>query len=161
MLSSSDVLREFSYGDLPEYHLPVRGQLDDGLAQVELHETLAAALALLDELEFEYVAVVQGDCPVGILAHRDLDRALAHCPELEQAHGAAVTFRDYELADLMLTDVPTLLPNDTMGKAANIMLEYRTPAVAVVDRRHRLVGVVTQDHVLKVVREALKAQLSS
>ena len=51
----------------------------------------------------------------------------------------------------MTKNVVTLTSNDTLYRAADIMVRKKFGAIPVVDSRKKLVGIITQSDVLKVV----------
>lgn len=56
------------------------------------------------------------------------------------------------ISTLMATEVPTVQPDEDQERVANVAMERAVPAVAVVDRHRRLLGVVPPRALFKILR---------
>ena len=145
IITSTDYLREFSYGEHAAFKDPVSGHMSREIAQIHLDTTPHEALRIMTEQEWTYAAVTAGDCPVGILSRRDFCGAYG---------------RNGTLSGLYLPDVPTVREGDLLGDVVCHLIEHRAPALAVVDRGNRMTGLLTQDNVLQVIAAALETGVS-
>ena len=151
MITSTDFLREFSYGATLSFSERVSKWMHPRDLQVEFDLSPAEALRQMQALGAEYVGVVRGGCPVGIVAQRDLRIVVSEgTPESEQP----------PLMNLVNAEVPTVRPAQKVGDAVVQMLEHRSPAVAVVDRSHQMAGLITQDDVLRSLAESTEMAAS-
>ena len=79
MVSSRDFVREFSYGELPGTCDLVASQLSDAPPEIIAHSaTLDDALDVIDQNGVSCLAVMQGDCPIGVTSQRDIKIGRAH-----------------------------------------------------------------------------------
>ena len=60
---------------------------------------------------------------------------------------------DITLADIMETGLVTASPNDDQEVVAEMVAKYDLMAIPVVDEEHRILGLITHDDVIDVVRE--------
>ena len=58
-----------------------------------------------------------------------------------------------EITDMMSTDVITINPNTTIADAIEVLLKHRITGVPVVDKKKRLLGIVSEKDLLKLVYE--------
>lgn len=103
----------------------------------------------MDELQCDFLAVLKGSCPVGVVLRRTLSVWL----EFSQVQGPS----QVKAIQLAATNVPALLPTDTLQDAARQMLDRGVSAVLVADRANQFVGLLTDREVLGVMAERLEA----
>src|SRR3954471_15227516 len=77
IVSSSDFLREFSYGQMTCAKEPVSDFLSKPAEPLEPDATVEAALKALDQAQLDFQAVVQGGCPVGIVSRREIQKLMS------------------------------------------------------------------------------------
>lgn len=154
MITSTDFLREFSYGQLQLSHHCVTEFMSSAAEPIELTATLDDAMAAMRDAGMETVAVVQDGCPLGVLSRRQL-RTIKCRQAVTGAESAATRFEPYKLSQVarLLCDTPTLRPGQRMLDAAAIMLDHRQHALAVVNQAHRLLGVVSEEDILRTMLE--------
>ena len=58
-----------------------------------------------------------------------------------------------EITDVMSTDVITINPNATITEAIELLLKHSITGVPVVDKKKRLLGIVSEKDLLKLVYE--------
>ncbi|MCE9545647.1 MAG: CBS domain-containing protein [Planctomycetia bacterium] len=148
IVTSTDFLRELSYGDEPMCREPLNAYLSPESAHVSLDDSIENAISIMDVLLVDYLAVVAGRAPSGIVARRDLD-ILA---------GADGTGRNAtaELVACLKTNIPTVHPTERLGNAVRKMLDLHAPAVLVVNRAQQLLGLVSQESVLQGMASAME-----
>jgi acetoin utilization protein AcuB len=122
---------------------------------ITLHEedNLERILRELGQLRFHHLPVVDDGRVVGMVSQRDL---LGHLvSDLEP--GPVAQARERRLLeqtfvrDVMHTHVKTVSEDTLVAAAATDMLELRIGALPVVDRGGRLVGIVTEHDLLRMV----------
>jgi Zn-dependent protease/CBS domain-containing protein len=123
-----------------------------GAAMITQFSTLPADAPIGDAVELllrtsqtEFPVVDAGGQLVGLLGRNDMIKALkAQGPEAR-------------VADVMITEVPTIPVRGRLDEAFRLLQEKAAPAVGVVDAAGRLVGLVTSETIgeMLMVREAL------
>jgi CBS domain-containing protein len=113
--------------------------------------SLQQVLSVLGPYRFRHLPVVDGKRVVGIISQRDLlllsTQGLGHGPA-SQAREARL-MEEVFLRDVMTTQVVTIEPEATLAEAGRRMLESRIGALPVVDRDGELVGIVTENDLLR------------
>ncbi|MFM8331401.1 MAG: PAS domain S-box protein [Candidatus Methylumidiphilus sp.] len=119
----------------------LRSVMEQTVSSLPPAATLAAALELMVGLRRNYVLVVEGALPVGIVTERDLPPLLAR-----HADPAAI-----RLGEVMSSPVHSLPPESSAAEAAQRMAQHRIRHMPVVDVTHGLVGVVSQNRLLEQI----------
>lgn len=153
MVTSTDFLRELSYGDVPLCDEPVRDHLLECGEPLDVTATLEEAGAAFLLADVDYLVVAQGEIPLGVVSARDVRKARCRrsARELlgEEATGGPIT-----LAQLV-ADAPTLLPGQRLAAAAALLFERRLQAVAVVNHANRLLGIISVDELMRLALAAI------
>jgi len=149
MISSLDFLREFSYGELPCSREPVSSLLAATAPEpLDPDTSLDDAFLAMQESGAGCLAVAKGGCPLGVLAQRDIVRE--KCRLIEEGP-------DEQRPASILSAVrssPTIRPGQRLCEAATAMIEHCLPAVTIVNQSNRLLGLVTEDDLLRVLYDA-------
>lgn len=148
IITSTDFLREFSYGGEGSTE-PISEHLLGDEYYVDSDATVDEAIRAMDELDCEYLAVTKGTCPVGVLPRR----TLTVWKEFSQPAGPS----NVRALQLAATNVPAVLPSDRLQDAARRMLDRGVSAILVADRASQFVGLITDREILSVVAERLAA----
>jgi CBS domain-containing protein len=149
MISSRDFIREFSYGELPGSREPVstllRAKPPEGLAPTT---TLDEALLAMHEEGVACLSVVQGDCPIGVVTQRDIVREKCRLDEQ-----AALLGEERAASSVMLVarSSPPIRSGQRLCEVAAAMIDQSLAAVTVVNQSNRLLGLMTEDDLLKVL----------
>jgi CBS domain-containing protein len=151
MITSSDFLREFSYGDWAGHEEPVRRRMGAPGHTVDAEMPLAEVLEVAEKHAQEFMVVVRRYRPLGILSRTSLRQCL---------HGSV---NEQDIAELRSTPVRLVLPTLPalaselpLGQAAGRMLEHRARALPVVDRARMLLGILQEDDILRAMVERLE-----
>jgi CBS domain-containing protein len=153
MVSSRDFLREFSYGDLPASRQSIAKLLPATPPQTLSPEaTLDEALLTMQEAGVTCLGVAQGESSVGIISQRDIVRE--KCRVEEQAEFHPETRPSTAVRGIARLS-PPLKSNQRLFEAASAMIQHGLPAVAVFDQANRLLGMITEDDLLRVLYDAL------
>lgn len=111
----------------------------------------------LSHYRFRHLPVVDDGRVVGILSQRDLLRATVDgidrspMARAREARYLEETF----VRDLMHTDVKVARPDESAKAAAQRMLEGHIGALPVVDASGMLVGIVTENDIMRAALEVL------
>lgn len=147
MISSRDFVREFSYGESSEARDLISATLKPPVRTLEPDATLDDALLAMHETGASCLAVVMGICPVGVLSQRDVVRARrSHeedCVGLTPAKSPTIM--------RIVRESPAIRPGQRLCDAAAVMVEKSLPAVTIVNQANRLMGLVTEDDILRVM----------
>jgi len=146
IVTSGDFLRELTYGEMTCYRDNVLRHMAGDSARIDYESTIAEARATLDEIGSEHLAVVRHGRPVGILSLRDIRAAWA-------LEGQDELFGT--IAHLVNGSAPIVDRRATLGEVATELLERRCPAAAVADDDGRMIGLVSEDHILQAIAEHL------
>jgi len=149
MITSTDFLREFSYGECEEFLEPVSRRLVRVTDFVDAGDTLDMAKWTMDAAGATHLAVMRGECPLGIVSRRDLQKAKCR-QSARELLGHAPDETSQTVIHLMKA-APNVRPGERMSRAAAIMLENHVQAVAVVNQAARLLGIVTVEAILQAM----------
>jgi len=116
-------------------------------------EHVAAGLA---RYRFHHLPVVDGRKLVGMLSQRDMLRATVAGADRSAAARAreARFLEETFVRDVMRTTLVTVMPSASIPAAAKLMLSARVGALPVVDGDGYLVGLVTENDIVRTVAEA-------
>ncbi len=114
---------------------------------------------LMVERAIRRLPVVEEGQLVGIVTHGDVRGARS-----ASASGLDIWELSYRLSRLTVREIMTpnpvtISPDDTIGLAAQLMLKYMIGGLPVVDAQDRLVGIITESDIFRlVVRDWMHAQ---
>ncbi|HUE69269.1 MAG TPA: CBS domain-containing protein [Pirellulaceae bacterium] len=158
IVTSSDFLREYSYGELPGSREPVGGHLPPHHDALDPDATLDEALLAMQETGQNHLAVVHGGCPVGIVSQADIVRARCRQPAI----AAGRDEDDESAADQTATvaavmhRTPPFRPGQRLCEAAAVMFENQLSALVVTNQANRFLGILTETDLLKLMLKQLR-----
>jgi CBS domain-containing protein len=147
IVTSSDFLRELSYGEDPLFREPLVKHILSEQAQIEADETLDAARLRMDQLRVDYLAVVRANLPLGYVSRRDLAIAAVHHLPQQSCGDVANTFHD---------PTPAVPRTARLGDGVRTLLEKRSKVVLVVDRQNHCRGLLTVGTALAAIAGMLQ-----
>ena len=150
MVTSTDFLREFSYGYSPVFNDPVSWHMSEAGSQIAAGAPLEVALDELSVHPTQYLIVTQDERPIGVVSDRDCHRAqlVANgCLQPALGDDRAVNY----LRDLVAAPHVTLSPDQSLGHAAALLLEQELRALVVIDRLGRPAGILREDDILNAM----------
>lgn len=118
---------------------------------------LDRALLIMRSQRIRHLPVVDGQTMVGLISDRDLRLSM-----LEMEQGPAGAPKGYYLPALtkvksvMITNVLTATPEMPLAKAATIMSERKIGALPVVEAGNKLVGIITETDMLRLLSSLLR-----
>lgn len=114
--------------------MPVRDVMERGVTVIGPDQTLVQAATLMVEQDVGFLPVCDGERIQGTLTDRDIVmRAVAH-----GRHPAHATVRD-----VMSDEVHHVFDDEDLERAAALMKAHDVRRLVVVDRDHKLVGVLS------------------
>lgn len=116
--------------------------------------TLPEAHRLMTEKRVRRLPVVKDDRLVGIITLGDVRGA-----EPSGATSLSIWELNYLLSQLKIEEIMThnlitISPNATIGQAAEVMLEHKVSGLPVVDGERKLVGIITESDIFRMVVRA-------
>jgi CBS domain-containing protein len=116
--------------------------------------TVPDAHRLMTENGIRRLPVMDGDKLVGIVTRGDVRGA-----EPSEATTLSIWELNYLLARLKLSEIMTrkpvtISPNATVGEAAQVMLDNKISGLPVVDGNRKLVGIITESDIFRLVAAA-------
>lgn len=150
MLTSTDFLREFSYGDHPVCRQPVSRCMINTTDYLETNVSLDEAKFRMELAETDYLPVLQGECPLGVISRREL--RINKCRELTAQALRRAERLPTRMSGLVMA-TPTLRPGDHIARAAGLMVEHRVQAITVVNHGNHLLGIVCEEGILQAMTE--------
>ena len=154
LITSSDILREFSYGEWPTARDCVVDLLEQVPESIDSDASLDEAAIALHLASAEHLGVVRADFPLGVITKQDLRmaRCLATANKyLSQAGCFAGPTTVRELA----TSAPTVRPGTALAEAAAALVASGRRAATVMNQAGRLLGVINESGVLTRVTRLL------
>ncbi len=88
---------------------------------------------------------------VGIVTDRDIKEASPSKATTLDVHELYYLLSEIKVKDIMSTDLVTITPNDSVEKAALLIMDNKIGGLPVVEEGGKFVGVITQSDVLKVL----------
>jgi CBS domain-containing protein len=153
VVTTSDFLRELAYSDAPVAGEPVSRFVHPDEEAIEVHATLEEAKLAMESAGKSYITVERGGVPLGVVSTRDLRFAKLRRMAKEFATKTGLAVGPLRLVDLV-AESPALRPGQTLREAAGLLAERSLQAVAVVNQAHRLVGVLSEDDLLRAFLDA-------
>jgi CBS domain-containing protein len=119
---------------------------------LEPDTTLEEALLTMHEVGATCLAVAHDGCPFGVLSQRDIVRA--HCLAAEEFESGFNLNTGAPSVMRAARNGTTIRPGQRLFEAAGVLLAESLPAVMVVNQANRLLGLVTEDDLLRVMHSA-------
>jgi len=88
---------------------------------------------------------------VGMVTDRDIKEASPSKATTLDVHELYYLLSELKVKDIMSKNIITIGPEDTVEKAAVIMLEHRISGLPVINEKGKLVGIITQGDIFKVL----------
>jgi CBS domain-containing protein len=151
LITSRDFIREFSYGDLPCSRETISKTLRPPVDPLEPDTRIDQAFLTMQEVGTNCLAVAQGGCPLGVVTLRDIVRA--RCVAMEEA-GEDLLPTQLPTCVRIMHRAPPVKPGQRLFEAAVVMVQEDLPAAVVINQANRLMGLVSEDDLLRVMHDA-------
>ncbi len=135
-------------------HTPLHACMTREVISVGPYDSLAQAWELMSVNRIRRVTVMDGDDLAGILTQRDILNAKPGDPgrRLSLAEVAEALDR-LVVSTIMTRDPISAFDNDTVGHAAELMLEHKIGGLPVIDTRRKVVGLVTESNIFRLLAD--------
>ncbi|NDY43233.1 CBS domain-containing protein [Dissulfurirhabdus thermomarina] len=118
---------------------------------VEENTSIMKATQLMKEHGIRRIPVVRKNKLVGIVSDRDVKEAAPSKATSLDVHELYYLLSEIKVKDIMTPDPITLRENDSVEKAAVIMLENKISGLPVVNDKMQVTGIITQSDIFKVM----------
>ncbi|MFP4071933.1 MAG: CBS and ACT domain-containing protein [Desulfovibrionales bacterium] len=119
---------------------------------MELETSMMKASKILKERDIRRLPVVDAERRIlGIVTDRDIKEASPSKATTLDVHELYYLLSEIKIKDIMTPNPITIGVNDTVEKAAVIMLEKKVEGLPVVDDDNKVVGIVTESDIFKVL----------
>ncbi|MFP4036921.1 MAG: CBS and ACT domain-containing protein [Desulfobacteraceae bacterium] len=129
----------------------VKNWMSRNLITVGPDESIVGATDLLKKHKIRMLPVIDKEKLVGMVTDRDLKRASASDATSLEIHELMYLVSKIKVKDVMSTKVITLPEDFTVEEAAEVLLGNKISGAPVVDRNDKLVGVITQTDLFRVL----------
>ncbi len=113
--------------------------------------SIMKATQLMKEHKIHRIPIVRNGKLVGIVSDRDIKEAAPSKATSLDVHELYYLLSEIKVKDIMTRNPITLRPSDSVERAAVIMLENTISGLPVVDEGDRVVGMITQTDIFKVM----------
>ena len=118
---------------------------------VDVDDSMEKTIKLLKKHNIKMLPVLEKNKLVGILTDRDLKRASASDATTLDIHELLYLLSKIRVKNIMTKD-PITVPSDyTVEETADVLLKNKISGVPVVDHNKKVVGVITQTDLFKVL----------
>ena len=156
LVTTSDFLREFSYSGELAATLPVTEIMQAPCEPIDCDASLDEVAMAMHFAQATAVPVVRGDMPLGVVSHREVGM-LKLQKTLSEVFGVDVRRQEATSILALVASAPTIRPGERISHAASMMIEHRRQAIAVVNQAGRLLGIVTEEMVLRSMLDSMRS----
>lgn len=118
---------------------------------IDENASIMKATQLMKEHNIRRIPVIRQNKLVGIVSDRDIKEAAPSKATSLDVHELYYLLSEIKLKDIMTQNPITLKEDDSVEKAAVIMLENKISGLPVVDDQGKVTGIITQTDVFKVM----------
>ncbi|MBF0524903.1 MAG: CBS domain-containing protein [Deltaproteobacteria bacterium] len=129
----------------------VKAWMSTDLISVDENTSMMKASQIMKENNIRRLPVMKGDRLVGILTDRDGKAASPSKATTLDMHELYYLLSELKVRDIMTKNLVTISPEETVEKAAVKMLEHRISGLPVVNEQGKLVGMLSQGDVFRVL----------
>jgi acetoin utilization protein AcuB len=129
----------------------VKGWMTSDVVTVDEETSMMKASQIMKENNIRRLPVMRKGKLVGMVTDRDIKEASPSKATTLDVHELYYLLSELKLKDIMRKNLITVGPEETVEKAAVKMLEHRISGLPVVNDKGKVVGVITQGDVFKVL----------
>ena len=129
----------------------VKDWMTKQVVTLQVDDSMQDAIRLMKEKEIRMLPVLKKGQLVGVVTDRDIKRASASDATTLEIHELLYLISSIKVRDIMSKNPVTVPMDFTIEETAEVLLNNRISGAPVVDRQGRLVGVITQSDLFKVI----------
>jgi acetoin utilization protein AcuB len=129
----------------------VKGWMTSDILTVDEDTSMMKASQIMKENNIRRLPVMRKGKLVGMVTDRDIKEASPSKATTLDVHELYYLLSELKLKDIMSKGLVTIGPEETVEKAAVKMLEHRISGLPVVNDRGKVVGIITQGDIFKVL----------
>ncbi len=127
----------------------VREWMASDVLTVDENTSMMKALHLMKESNIRRLPVMARGSLVGIISDRDLKEASPSKATTLDVHELYYLLAEIKVKEIMTKNPVTIGADETVERAAVIMLEHKVSGLPVLNKKNELVGVITQSDVFR------------
>ena len=130
----------------------VKNWMTPNVVSLTADKSMMKAAKLMKDNKISRIPIVDAENKViGIVSDRDVKEASPSKATTLDMHELYYLLSEIKLADIMTKNPICLSPEDTIEKAAALMMEHNFGGMPVIDGSGKLVGIITDSDVFKVL----------
>jgi len=129
----------------------VKGWMTSEVMTIDEDTSMMKASQIMKENNIRRLPVIHGGKLVGMVTDRDIKEASPSNATTLDVHELYYLLSELKVKDIMSKNVFAIGPDETVEKAAVKMLEHHISGLPVVNDKGRVVGVITQGDIFKVL----------
>ncbi len=129
----------------------VKGWMTSDVITIDEDTSMMKASQIMKENSVRRLPVMHKGKLVGMITDRDIKEASPSKATTLDVHELYYLLSELKVKDIMKKNLFTIGPEDTVEKAAVKMLEHRISGLPVVNDKGKVVGVITQGDIFKVL----------
>ena len=129
----------------------VKGWMTSDVMTIDEDTSMMKASQIMKENNIRRLPVMRKGKLVGMVTDRDIKEASPSKATTLDVHELYYLLSELKVKDIMSKNVFTIGPEETVEKAAVKMLEHRISGLPVVNDKGKVVGVITQGDIFKVL----------
>jgi acetoin utilization protein AcuB len=127
----------------------VRDWMSSDVMTVDENTSMMKALHLMKENNIRRLPVISRGSLVGIITDRDLKEASPSKATTLDVHELYYLLAEIKVKEIMTKNPMTIYADETVERAAVIMLEHKVSGLPVINKQKELVGIITQSDVFR------------
>lgn len=129
----------------------VRNWMSRDIATIDEDDSMQDAMKLMKQKNIRMLPVLKGGKLVGVLTDRDLKRASASDATTLDVHELLYLISKIKVKSIMSRNPITVPPELTIEETAEVLMNNKISGAPVVDDAGRIVGVITQTDIFRVL----------
>ncbi len=127
----------------------VRDWMTRDLISIQDDTSMMKALYIMNQNRFRRLPIMHGDKLVGIVTDRDLKEASPSKATTLDVHELYYLLAELQVKEIMTRNPVTVAADDTVERAAQVMLDHTISGLPVLDGQGKLAGILTQSDIFR------------
>jgi acetoin utilization protein AcuB len=129
----------------------VKNWMQTEVVTIEDQDSMEKAIKVMKQNDVRMLPVLHKGRLVGVLTDRDLKRASASEATALEVHELFYLISQIKVASIMSAPAISVPPDFTIEETAELLLRHRISGAPVVDGQNRIVGIITQVEINKLI----------